>query len=328
MSALRMRRLPVLRIAGRAQDSIDIQHVPAYNRRMTARRSFLKQAGLVVAAAAGGRTFLTSTARGAQSSGSRGQDTFRLAMAGYTFNKFKLEPTLEALKKVDVHYLCIKDFHLPLNSTDEEITAFHAKCKSFDVTGYGVGPIYMGSEDEVNKAFDYARRVGVKTVVGVPFKMVEKKRVASPELLKLVEQKVRELDMKYAIHNHGPDMPELFPNAESVIAAVNGFDKRLGLCLDIGHDFRDGKDPIKAMLQFADRIHDIHIKNVTAPTKAGRAIEMPRGAIDMPAFVRALRKVKYSGMCSLEYEKDMEDPMLGVAESVGYFRGLMDVTRS
>jgi sugar phosphate isomerase/epimerase len=231
------------------------------------------------------------------------------------------------VKKVDVHYLCIKDFHLPLKSTDEEIAAFHAKCKSFDVTGYGVGPIYMGSEEEVNNAFAYAKRVGVKTVVGVPFKMVDKKRVSSPELLQVVNRKVREYDMKYAIHNHGPDMPELFPTAESAIELIKDLDQRVGLCLDIGHQLRDGKDPVKAMLEFADRVHDIHIKNVTAATKQGRAIEMPRGAIDMPAFVRALRKVKYSGMCSLEFEKDMDNPIVGIAESIGYFRGLMDATR-
>jgi sugar phosphate isomerase/epimerase len=235
------------------------------------------------------------------------------------------------LKRIDVHYLCIKDFHLPLKSTDEEIAAFHEKCKSFDVTGYGVGPIYMGSEQEVNDAFAYAKRVGVKTLVGVPFKQAEidgkKKRAASPELLKLINEKVQEYDIKYAIHNHGPDMPELFPTAESGIELIEKMDTRVGLCLDIGHQFRDGKDPVKAVLDFADRIHDMHIKNVTAPTKAGRGIEMPRGQIDIPALVRALRKVKYGGVCSLEYEKDMNDPLLGIAESIGYFRGVMDATR-
>jgi len=295
---------------------------------MIARRSFLKQAGLAVAAATGGRSLFTASAQAQQSTtAGNPQDTFRLAIAGYTFNKFKLDQTLEMVKKVDVHYLCIKDFHLPLKSTDEEIAAFHAKCKSFDVTGYGVGPIYMGSEEEVNNAFAYAKRVGVKTVVGVPFKMVDKKRVSSPELLQVVNRKVREYDMKYAIHNHGPDMPELFPTAESAIDLIKDLDKRVGLCLDIGHQLRDGKDPVKAMLEFADRVHDIHIKNVTAATRQGRAIEMPRGAIDMPAFVRALRKVKYSGMCSLEFEKDMDNPIVGIAESIGYFRGLMDATR-
>jgi sugar phosphate isomerase/epimerase len=157
--------------------------------------------------------------------------------------------------------------------------------------------------------------------------MVEKKRVASPELLALINEKVKEYDIKYAIHNHGPDMPELFPTAESGMEIIKDMDVRVGLCFDIGHQLRDGKDPVQAMLKYADRIHDIHIKNVTEATKKGRGIELPRGKIDLVAFVRALRKVKYSGVCSLEYEKDMSDPLLGIAESIGYFRGVMDATR-
>ena len=250
-----------------------------------ARRSFLKQAGVAVAVVAGGRAALTGVAHavGPVPTGS-GQDPFRLGVAGYTFNKFKLEPTLEMLKKVDVHFLCIKDFHLPLNSTDDQIATFHAQCRSYGVTGYGVGPIYMGSPDEVSQAFAYAKRVGVKTVVGVPFKMVDKKRVASPELLDLIHEKVQEYDICYAIHNHGPDMPELFPSAESAMELIHAKDKRVGLCLDIGHELRDGKDPVKAMTDFAGRIHDIHLKNVTSADKKGRGIELPRGAIDIPAF--------------------------------------------
>jgi inosose dehydratase len=170
--------------------------------------------------------------------------------------------------------------------------------------------------------------VGVKVLVGVPFQMVDKRRVSSPELLKVVDAKVKEYDIKYAIHNHGPDMPELFPSAESAMELIKNLDRRVGLCLDIGHELRDGKDPIKALIAFSERVHDMHIKNVTAANKSGRAIEMPRGVIDIPALVRALRKVGYRGMCSLEYEKDMDNPLLGVAESVGYFRGVMDATRA
>jgi sugar phosphate isomerase/epimerase len=294
---------------------------------MTTRRSFFRKAGLGLAAAAGAPALFTQTVSAQQSPAAPAQDSFKLGIAGYTFNKFKLDQTLEMLKKVDVHYLCIKDFHLPFKSTDEEIAAFHEQCKASGVTGYGVGPIYMSGAEEVNNAFAYAKRVGVKTLVGVPFKMVDKKRVADPELCKLINDKVQEYDIKYAIHNHGPDMPELFPTAESGMEIIQNMDKRVGLCLDIGHELRDGKDPVKSMLDYADRIHDIHIKNVTEASKKGRGIEMPRGLIDMPAFVRAVRKVQYSGVCSLEYEKDMNDPLLGIAESIGYFKGVMDATR-
>ncbi|MDP3432159.1 MAG: sugar phosphate isomerase/epimerase, partial [Bacteroidota bacterium] len=47
-------------------------------------------------------------------------EKFKIGMAGYTFVKFDLDKTLETLQKADVHYLCIKDFHLPFKSTDAE----------------------------------------------------------------------------------------------------------------------------------------------------------------------------------------------------------------
>src|SRR3989339_2205242 len=95
-------------------------------------------------------------------------EKFKVGMAGYTFAKFDLDKALATLQKTDVHYLCIKDFHLPFKSTDEEIAAFHAKLKEKGVTGYDVGPIYMKTEAEIDNAFEYAKRVGVKLIVGVP----------------------------------------------------------------------------------------------------------------------------------------------------------------
>ena len=296
---------------------------------MFTRRSFFKGAGLSLAAATAAPALFPVVGRAQQvSAAPGGKDPFVTAIAGYTFNKFNLDQTLEMMKKVDVHYLCIKDFHLPFKSTDEEIAAFHEKCKSFGVTGYGVGPIYMGSADEAKRAFEYAKRVGVKVVVGVPFEQDEnKKRVSSAALLKVIDGLVKEYDMKYAIHNHGPDMPELFPTAESGIELIKDMDKRVGLCLDIGHELRAGADPVEAILKYGDRLHDFHLKNVTAANKSGGSIQVPRGKIDIPAVVRALRKVNYTGACSLEYEKDMNDPLLGIAESIGYFRGVVDATR-
>ena len=218
--------------------------------------------------------------------------------------------------KRQVHYLCIKDFHLPLNSTDEQIAAFHAKLKAKGVTGYGVGPIYMRSKEEIDNAFEYAKRVGVKLIVGVP----------NYELLPYVDQKVKEYDFKYAIHLHGPDMP-LYPDADDVWDHVKDLDPRIGMCLDIGHDTRNGKDPVQDLKKYRSRVFDIHIKDVTAPTKQGYSVEIGRGIIDFPAFVRALREVGYSGMCSLEHERNMDDPFMGIAESIGYFRGVITATK-
>jgi sugar phosphate isomerase/epimerase len=243
-------------------------------------------------------------------------EKFKVGMAGYTFVKFDLDKTLETLEKCDVHYLCIKDFHLPFKSTDEEIAAFHEKLKSKGVTGYAVGPIYMKTEEEVDRGFEYAKRVGVKLIVGVP----------NVELLPYVDKKVKEYDFKYAIHLHGPDI-KLYPDAEDVWNNVKDLDPRIGMCLDIGHDRRNGKDPVADLKKYHTRVFDVHLKDVTGATKLGYSVEVGRGILDLPAFVKMLRKVGYTGVCSLEHERNMSDPFLGIAESIGYFRGIIAATK-
>lgn len=245
-----------------------------------------------------------------------GGELFKVAIAGYTFVNFNLDESLKMMQEVDVHYLCIKDFHLPLNSTDEEIAAFHSKLASHNVIGYAVGPIYMKTQEEVDRAFLYAERVGVKLIVGVP----------NHELLPYVEQKVKEYNFKYAIHLHGPDI-KLYPDADDIYSHIKDLDSRIGMCLDIGHDARAGKDPIADLKKYKDRVFDIHMKNTTGANKEGKTGEIGRGIIDIPAFVRMLREVKYSGACSLEYERNMKYPLAGIAESIGYFRGVIDATK-
>ena len=97
------------------------------------------------------------------------------------------------------------------------------------------------------------------------------------------------------------------------------------MCLDIGHDFRNGADPVADMKKYHSRIFDMHIKDETAPDKSGRCMEIGRGKIDFPGLVKMMRKVNYTGMCSLEFEKDMKDPFMGIAESYGYLRAVCDL---
>lgn len=243
-------------------------------------------------------------------------EKFKVGIAGYTFVKFDLDKTLETLKTLDVHYLCIKDFHLPMNSTDSEIAAFHEKLKAHEVTGYAVGPIYMKTEEEVDRAFEYAKRVGVKLIVGVP----------NVELLPYVEKKVQAYNFKYAIHLHGPDI-NLYPDADDVWKHTKDLDPRIGMCLDIGHDQRNGKDPVADLEKYHSRVFDMHIKDVTGPTKQGYSLEVGRGIIDFPSMVKMIRKVGYTGVCSLEHERNMDNPFMGIAESIGYFRGVIETTK-
>jgi inosose dehydratase len=277
---------------------------------MNSRRNFISNAGKLVATAA--VLPVTGLAAEKTTTESGSHSLFRLGMAGYTFVNFNIDKTLEMMKITDVHQLCIKDFHLPYKSNVEEISLFLKKLKDADVTGYAVGPI-SGEDISIDQTFEYARRVGVKLIIGIP----------RLEDFPAIEKNVKEHNIRYAVHNHGPD-EKRYTNALSVYNLVKDLDPRIGLCFDIGHNMRFGNDPVGDMKKYAHRVFDIHLKNVTAPTKAGIACPLGRGIISIPAFVKVLHEVKYSGCCSLEYEKDMEAPLTGIAESVGYFKGVCD----
>jgi inosose dehydratase len=276
------------------------------------RRQFFKKAGTGLLALGVSSSLPTGNLFGGKAETSKKkQDLFKFAIAGWTFYRFKLEPSLDMMERVDVHYLCIKNFHLPFDSTTEQIAEFHNKLKAKGVTGYAVGPISMKTEADADQAFEYCKRTGVTMVVGVP----------EHELLPYIDKKVKEYGFHFAIHNHGYD-DKLYPTLESIYLKVKDLDPRIGMCHDIGYSMLMGIDPAAVTIKYGSRIFDIHVKDVTGATAEGKDCELGRGIIDFAAFIRALRTIKYKGMCSLEFEKDDADPLPGIAESVGYFKGV------
>jgi inosose dehydratase len=276
---------------------------------MNSRRQFVKIAGTGLLAAG---LAPVSTITGTASEDNKKADTFSIGMAGYSFREFSVDDTIKMMKRIGVNNLSLKDFHMPMNSTQEQINEILAKFRAGGINVYTVGVVYMKTQDSVDQAFEYAKMAGVKMIVGAP----------NYELLPYVEKKIKTYDIRLAIHNHGPDNP-LYPNPTDIWDHVKELDPRIGICIDIGHTTRDGADPSVDIKRYAPRIFDLHIKDVDKATKEGITIEMGRGIIDIPKVVATLRKIKYSGKCSLEFEKDMKDPIAGIAESIGYFKGVM-----
>jgi sugar phosphate isomerase/epimerase len=276
---------------------------------MKSRRQFFKIAGTGILAAGFSSVYASSSISIEVDST---PDVFHLGMAGYTFKECTVERTIEIMKRVDVTNLSLKDFHMPMNSTQEQINAVIDKFKTAGINVYTVGVIYMKSREAVDQAFEYARMAGVKMIVGAP----------DYELLPYIEEKVKTYEFRLAIHNHGPDNP-LYPNATDIWNHIKDLDTRIGICIDIGHTTRDGQDPSADILKYQSRIFDLHIKDVDKAAKEGNTVEIGRGIIDIPKVVSTLRNIKYSGNCSLEFEKDMNDPLPGIAESIGYLKGVM-----
>ena len=282
-------------------------------KRIQSRREFL-----TVAAAGTAAVFVTGNAsshrQAALAAATAQGPKFELGLASYTLRKFNLDQTLQMTKRVGLKHIAFKDVHLAMNSTPEQIQEAVAKVKAAGLDLYGGGVIYMKNEQEVSQAFEYAKTAGMRVIIGVP----------NPELLPLVDKKVKEYNITVAIHNHGPG-DKIYPTPETVYEKIKDLDKRIGLCNDIGHTIRVGVDPSASIEQFADRLYDVHFKDESAATAQGSPVEVGRGVIDIPQVLRTLIKIDYAGIVSFEYEKDESDPLPGLAESVGYVRGVLKV---
>jgi inosose dehydratase len=280
----------------------------------TNRRDFLQLAGTgTVASLACVQGGMTNTVSAEESQTEKKACQFTLALASYTLRKFDLDQTIAMTKRVGLSAICLKSFHLPMESTSDEITAVAKKVKEAGLTLYGGGVIGMKNQEQIDQAFEYAKTAGMTKIVAAPI----------PEMLPAIDVKVKEYDIQVCIHNHGPGDKHF---ATPVIAyeQIKSFDKRIGLCHDIGHTIRYGKDAIAETEQCADRIFDFHVKDVTEAAKAGHATPCGRGVIDLPKMLRTLVKIGYSGFVAFEYEEDPTDPLAGLAESVGYVRGVLD----
>ena len=292
------------------------------------RREFIKVGAFAALAAAGGCATQKCGVVCAGGAAKR-KVGFKLGMAGYTFKEFKTDEMLDALERLDIHYLCVKNFHLPFTATDADIAEFKAKCAAKGVTPYGLGPVNTKTIDDVKRMFDFAKRLGVNVVVGVPYRRGATGKWSDQEQDRDMCEKISplcdEYDIRFAIHNHGPDAPKCFPTGAASCEFVKDLSPRMGMCLDIGHDLRGGGDPATTIRKYHDRLFDFHLKDIIPNTDGIKATAMPlgRGVLDLPGIVEALCDVGYTGSCSIEYEKNFTDNYAELAECAGYFRALM-----
>jgi len=278
------------------------------------RNSFLKILGLGGIAAASNvmnattfRNFNRESLKVLENSG------LTLGLASYSTREFSLDETIEMANRLNLKKIAVKSMHMPLESSEEEIRNIVKKVDTAGLHMYGAGVIYMKTAEEVENAFRYAKAANMEVIIGVP----------NHDLLKLAEEKVKETNIKLAIHNHGPG-DEVYPTPEVVFNKIKSLDSRIGLCIDIGHVKRLGLDPVKNVKKYADRLYDMHLKDVDMVAAEGKSVEFGRGVIDIPAVIGALKEINYSGVMAIEFEKDAKDVLPGLSESVGYAHGAID----
>lgn len=276
------------------------------------RRSFLAGAALAGSAAAVAPAHMLAQAGGEHAANSM---PIQLGVASYTFRSFDRAQLITFLQQLKVSRLNAKDVkdHLPMPPEEEAtaVQAYHAA----DIDLHAIGAVYFPKDEDadIRAKFEYAKRAGVRVIVaGDP----------TPQTLPRIERFVKEYDIRFAIHNHGPE-DKVWPSPLDVLKAVGHMDPRMGCCIDVGHTVRAGTDVVQAIRAAGPRLFNVHMKDLTDFKSKESQVAVGQGKMPVREIFRALIAAKYAGVVDLEYEVHGDDPMPGVVESFAYMRGVL-----
>lgn len=283
------------------------------------RRDLLKTSALAAAALP-----FASLEHFAEQAATKAPDPFRglkIGVATYTVRELPIEEAIKSIQRVGLKYVSIKNVknHVDLTHTPEERKQRAQMFRDAGLIPLSVGNVGMRNDEaDMRRAFEYARDVGVPTMVCSPSGEAGDLNLWVQRLDKLV----KEFNIKLAIHNHGPE-DKSFPSPYDIWKIVEKYDQRIGLCIDVGHTARANVDPAESIIKCKDRLYDLHMKDISALGNRNTPIESGRGILDQKAILAALLRIRYQGLVGFEYEKDGRDPLPGLAESVGYIKGLL-----
>lgn len=245
-----------------------------------------------------------------------GAPSLQLGLATVSLSKFPPDRVIAAARKLELRNVSLFGTHCPwANGTPDQCRAAAQKFKDAGLNVTGCGVINLPNDEAVvRRAFDNAQAAGLPTMICKPAR----------EAFPLVEKFVKQYDLRLAVHNHGPGDKD-YPSPFDAWNAVQPYDQRIGLCIDVGHSYRAGADPAQAIRKCHDRLYDVHLKDSLAVVGAKEDIpvEVGRGRMDIKGILAALIEVKYSHIVAFEYEKREADPTAGLLESVQYVRKIL-----
>ena len=257
---------------------------------------------------------LSPSLRSGQAVPERGDVGVKLGVASYSLRNFPRAKAVAMVQALGTPYINLKSVHLPFELSPAELAAARQEIEAagLEIVGGGVISFDQDTDADVEKYFAYAKAAGMPLITA---------HAAAPTLPR-IERFAKQYDIKVAIHNHGPE-DKNFPSPYDALKHVKNMDRRMGLCIDIGHTVRTGTDVVRAVADAGPRLLDMHAKDLRDLSAKGSQCIVGEGAIPIAAVFDQLQAIHYTGYVNLEYEIDADDPLPGMKQSFAYMRGVL-----
>lgn len=133
----------------------------------------------------------------------------------------------------------------------------------------------------------------------------ELKRLAT--VMNEIGRQTADLGVQAVYHNHMHQLGETPAEVDVIVQAMNP--KHTRLLLDIAHYRQGGGQPEKAVRQYRDVLHSLHLKDTKSPLpdrpndpNAYKFVELGRGNVNVPAVFKALNDIGFKGWGVVELD--------------------------
>jgi sugar phosphate isomerase/epimerase len=184
-----------------------------------------------------------------------------------------------------------------------------ALLKKHGITITAFGVVKGKDKAEWEQLFEFAKDMGVLNIDTEP----------DPDQFAYIIPMAEKYKINIALHNH--PKPSRYWHPDTVLKYAAG-SKFVGSCSDIGHWVRSGLDPVACLKQLEGKVFGMHFKDVVKDTPDGKYHDVIWGKGDSKVneVMAEMKRQKFKGPISVEYEYHWENNGPEVAESVKYFR--------
>ena len=246
-------------------------------------------------------------------------DDWQLTMQLWTFNQLSFFAAVDSSADLGVTWIEAYPGQ-KLYADDDEVVFDHnlsaehrniikakLRQKGMRLINYGVVDL-PGDSIECRKIFDFAKDMGVKTLV------------AEPEMkyLGMIDHLCQEYDINVAIHNH--PKPSRYWNPDTVLKACEGRSRYIGACVDLGHWIRSGVNTFPEIQKIGKRLTTVHMKDV-ADYKNPKASDVifGKGLAEIDKVIEEFRNSKFKGTLVIEYERQTKQLMKDLRQNISAY---------
>ena len=240
---------------------------------------------------------------------------WRLGCQAYSFNRFTFYEAVEKTASLGLGYIeaypgqkLSKDNSPPGNFDEGMSESVQAQVKKklaaagVRLVNYGVVGM-PGDEAGCRRLFEFAKKMGIETIVSEP----------DEKVFGILDKLTEEYKINVALHNH-PKASHYW-NPDIVLKACEGHSKRIGACADTGHWVRSGLDPLECLKKLQGRIISLHFKDL----QDSHDVPWGTGASGARAMLAELARQGFRGVFSIEYEYHWDNSVPEIAKCVEFF---------